>query len=145
LAQRMLMMDSKLTMEQQTDPELKLMYGAQQKHALLDTVWELMGVKDATPYLVPPDSPQYQQAQQQAQQAQQQQQMQAMQQAQQAEQFQRGLLQSNDRREWKKVEFDMTDKVSDNLLNEEKFDWQKWVDSSELRLEKEQKRGVSVG
>ena len=141
MAQRMLMMDSKLTMEKQTDPSLGLMYGAKQKHALLDMVWELMGVKDATPYLVPPDSQEYQQAVQAQQQAQQQQQQIAMQ----KEKFQIDMVKSADSREWKKLEGDQVNTLADNLLEEEKFDWQKFVDTQEIQIEKTQERGASVG
>ena len=55
------------------DEDLKPLYGAKQKHAMYDTIFELMGVKDSTKFLASPESPEYQQfLQAQGQEAQQQ-------------------------------------------------------------------------
>jgi len=55
------------------DPSMAPLYGLKQKHALWDTIYELMGIKDSTRFLASPDSPevrqQFQRAQQQAAQA----------------------------------------------------------------------------
>lgn len=47
------------------DPTMAPLYGLAQKHALLDSVFDAMGVSDSTPYMQRPDSPQVQQAVQQ--------------------------------------------------------------------------------
>jgi hypothetical protein len=143
----------------QQDPQLNMLYGVQQKHALMDAAFDAMGVSDTTPFMGRPDSPEFQQQMQQ---------QQAMAQEQQQKQdqllgLQIGLAQSADRRAWEEFKWNQTNDMADNNLNEDKFqhdvsvdrskesrEWaqlrhDKDVDKEELKIEKEQKRPASVG
>lgn len=83
-----------LTMHQliSADPLLSQLYGIQQRHAVIDEVFEAMGISDTTKYLMRPDSPEFRQQQQIQEQMQQAQQMQAMQMAQMQAQMQQMML-----------------------------------------------------
>lgn len=133
---------------QSQDPQMQTMYGPQQRHALMDDIYERMGVEDSSPYLMRPDSPEYQQAM-----AQQQQQMAMMQQMQQQmAQMQAMLAQSADQRAWyeaqvqagaKQVETSV--RVAAQELDEDEFEHKKRVDAAEISIEREQKRAANVG
>ena len=122
------------------DEDMKPLYRVEQKHRLYDTVYELMGVKDATPFLDTPNSPQYQQYQQQAQQEAQMAQQQAMEQI----EFQKNAILDNSRREWTRLDNTIMDTVEDNELNERKHDLDEFKVLGELKLEEEQERAVSI-
>ena len=119
-----------------------------QRHAFYDTVYELMGIDDATPYLMSPQSPEYQQAmQQQSQQAQM-----AQQQAQMVQETQLESLNQQVQQGWAALNNKIMDTAHDNQLDDQKHEWQKYVDfenlqiqEEELEIEEEQKRGVSIG
>lgn len=137
MAQTLLMMHS----VQNQDPQMALLYGIPQKHALFDMVYDAIGVDDTTRLLERPDSPQFAQKMQQMSQQNQQQQQYQMQ----RDQQQIGLMQSADEREWEKLRTDQTDKMADNLLNEEKQEHDEAIDWAELSLERSQDRQVKVG
>jgi hypothetical protein len=129
------------------DPSMGVMYGPQQKHAQLDMIYDLMGISDTTKLLMTPNSPEYQQAQQQqAQQAQveQQKQDQLMAAQLQTNQTQNQVAQSGDQRAWEELGWKRTNDMADNLLNEEKHEWDVDRDTQELQIEREQKRPVSA-
>lgn len=130
------------------DEDMKISYGAEQKHAMFDVIFETIGVHDTTRFMLAPQSPEYQQkVQQRQQQMQMMQQMQARQQ--QAQEMMLGAqlqgLQSQDRREWEKFNWDRTNDMQDNTREDEKLDHQKVIDFAELQIERQQKRGAEVG
>lgn len=73
-AQKLMVMHQAIQM----DPVLSQLYGIKERHALMDDVFENIGVQDTTRYLMRPESPEFQQMQMQKQQMEQQ--MQQMQQ-----------------------------------------------------------------
>jgi hypothetical protein len=141
------------------DPDLAAMYGAPQKHALIDSIFEALGVSDSTPYLMRPDSPEYMQKQMEA--NQQQQQVQALQM--QAAGMQLQLAQSQDRREWEKLRWDQTTEMDRATREIEELDHKKFVgqeqvalgwsehyhkmevDAAEIEIERTQRRQADVG
>ena len=140
------------------DPTLMLGYGYAQKHAMIDDIFDHMGVTDTSRYLLAPDSEEYQkkqqfQAQQQksnaAAQQKQQQMMQAMQQQQlkmelDDQQFEHWLKKSKDGREWLETQVSNANIATDNLREDEKLEWDKFTDVLEFNLEKEQKRPAAI-
>ena len=106
-AQKLMTMHQVLTMAP-TGPNP--LYGLQQQHALFDEVFDAMGISDTTPFLMRPDSPEFQQMQQ----AQQEQQMAQMQMAQQAQQFQMQLQEQQIAQGWASINNSMMDKMEDN-------------------------------
>jgi hypothetical protein len=129
------------------DPSMGVMYGPAQKHAQLDMIYDLMGISDTTKLLMTPNSPEYQQAQQQqAQQAQMQQQKQDQLMAAQLQtnQTQNQVATSGDQRAWEELGWKRTNDMADNLLNEEKHEWDIDRETQELQIEREQKRPVSA-
>ena len=143
MAQQLLMLNTMLSQ----DPQMALSYGMPQKHALYDMVFDLIGISDTSNLMLPPQSQQFQQAAQA-----QQQQMQQAQQKQdqllgfqlQTTQQQIGLAQSADRREWQKFQWNQTQDVVDNTLDQDKQDWTEDKEQQELDIEREQKRAVAV-
>lgn len=144
MAQQLLTMNGMISQ----DPDMKLSYGVEQKHALYDAVYELIGISDSTPFLLAPSDPKYQQAGMQ-----QQQEMTQLQQkndmieglALKEKQLGMQLAQSTDRREWEKFQWDQTDDMADNNLDSRKQDWDEKRDVAEYSLEKEQGRAASIG
>ncbi len=139
-AQTLLMMDAQLLQKRQVDPVWGVMYSAKEQHALMDDVFDALGVVDTSGYMKRPDSPEVAQALQQMQAQQQAMQQQMAQQS----QVQFGMMQSMDQREWfraqtdaGKLQLDATDKAADNIREDDKFEHQKVVDLEELRLERE--------
>lgn len=86
------------------------LYGMAQQHALMDEVFDAMGISDTTPFLMRPDSPEF--AQMQEQQAQQAQQAQMMEQ--QMAQFQMQLQEQQIQQGWAAINNSMMDKMEDN-------------------------------
>lgn len=130
------------------DPMLASMYGPIQRHNLMADVFNAMGMPDTSQYLINPRSPEYQQ-------------MMQMQKAQQDKmmelqmgelQFDKWLKQSKEGRDWYKaqldgikVQVDTADKATDNVREDDKFEWQKKMDVREIELEEEQQRAVAIG
>ena len=142
-AQQLMMIHSTLTQ----DPTMGVMYGPQQKHAQLDMIYDLLGISDTTKLLLPPGSPEYQQAsQQQAQQAQvaQQKQDQVMAAQLMSVQTQNQVAMSGDQRAWAETQWNRTNDMADNMLNEEKHEWDIERETQELQIERQQKRPVSA-
>jgi hypothetical protein len=154
-AQMLLMMHQTMM----ADPELATIYHVPQKHALMDAVFDALGVSDSTPYMMRPDSEEYRQAMQQQQQM-------AMEEKQKADellQLQAGLAQSADRRGWDELEWKKTQDMDKSNLEERKLEETKranavdeeykWaslaqknmVNQQEIELEAKQKRAVGVG
>lgn len=141
------------------DPELATVYRVQQKHALMDAVFDSFGVSDSTPYMMRPDSEGYQKQMQE----QQQKVEERTKEQDDLVKLKAQLEQSKDRREWEKQEWDKTqdmDKANreqaqlDNTVrtDREKLDlgWAELqqkalVEQQEVQLENEQKRAVGVG
>ena len=133
---------------QSQDPEMAVMYGPTQRHALYDAVYELIGVYDSTQFLMSPTSPEYAQAmqQQQAQQQQMQQEAQEQKMLQQEQlKIQAQNLKDQSDLQWSMANNKIMDTLHDNQLDDRKFIHEVRIDNEELALEAEQDRGVSVG
>lgn len=105
-AQKLMTMHQMLAM----DPVAGELYGLSQRHAMLDDVFDALGVSDTSAYMMRPDSPEFQQMQQQNQQMQQQ--MQQMEQ--QMQQFQMQLQEQTVAQGWAHINNSMMDKMEDN-------------------------------
>ena len=137
------------------DPALGMLFGTEEKHAMLDDIFDLQGVGDTSRYMKQPDSPEVQQMmqQQQAQAAEQAQYQQAM------IAMQAQLAMNADERENRKVEADLLNTASDNMREDEKersdnywkmraqeLDEREFsLKERELALEAKQDRGVRLG
>jgi hypothetical protein len=130
------------------DPELSILYGLEQRHALMDEVFELMGRTDTSRFMMQPDDPRVQQAlMQRSQMAQRQQQMQEM-----------GIaaeLQAREREEARKdreSDAKLLDMASDNSRADDKLEADNFFRGADLALkraevgiEAEQNRPVKIG
>jgi hypothetical protein len=120
------------------DPSMGQIYSTVQKHALFDHIFDLLGVKNTTSFMMSPNSPEYQQMmqqQQQQQQAEMQEQMvmQELQKDMMANQSDLAASQAEALRT--NAQVNMTDKLFDNTLNEAELDHKKFVDVEKLRLD----------
>lgn len=129
-AQQLLMMHGMMA----NDPQLAMLYGVAQKHALMDDVFDALGVADTTKYMLRPDSPEFAQQAQQQQQQMQQQQQQQMQLI--AEQLR--LANSADQREWQKFEWDVTNDMADNLREDNELEHKIDIENAELQIDRRQ-------
>lgn len=121
------------------DQGLGLVFGAKQRHGVLDEVFELLGYKDSSPFVLSPESDAFVTAQQQMQQ-------QAMQQAQQQnalqlEQFK--LLWDEQKRKWQdtrisqgRLLLDATDKAADNRLQRSALDEKRVHNAATVDIER---------
>jgi hypothetical protein len=123
------------------DPMLAPLFGMQQRHAMMDEIFDAFGVGDSSQFLGRPDDPQLQQQMQ----VQQQQQMQMAQRQMAIEDTQINLAKSADRRAWQELDMKVTDTMADNLREDEKLEHEKEVDQEELEIERSQQRQVAVG
>ncbi len=130
------------------DPAMQPLFGLEEKHALMDDVFDLMGVGDTSRYMKQPSDPRVQQ-QIQTQQLMQQQMMAFQMQL--AQQQQQRETRKEDREDFK-VELEALDKGSDNLRDDDKLDLERYIkteqlkiDRAELELERRQQRPVAVG
>ena len=136
------------------DPQLAQLYGLPQRHKLMDQVFEAIGIADSAPYLMRPDSPEFQQQMQQTiAEAEERKQIEAM-----TFGMQSKLQISADQREWKRLELagqqvqvETANKMFDNELDEDKFTHSRVIDfmdqrrkAEELEIEKKQNRPVAV-
>jgi hypothetical protein len=144
MAKQMIMLHQLKSQDEGIGP----MYGPEQRHAFYDAVYEMIGIEDATPYIMSPQSPQYQQAMQsQAEQAKMQHAM-----AMQVQNTQLESLNQQVQQGWAALNNKIMDTVHDNDLDDQKQKWQQYVDfeklqldQEELEIEEEQQRGVSIG
>jgi hypothetical protein len=111
-----------------------------------------MGIDDATPYIMNPQSQQYQQMMQQQQQQAQQQQQHQMQMQMDVQDTQLESLNQQVQQGWAALNNKIMDTAHDNMLDDKKQEWQQYIDfenlelkEEELELEEEQQRGVSIG
>lgn len=139
---------------QAADPQLQMMFGAPQKHAMLDDVYDLMGWGDSTRYMLQPDDPKVlEQIQMQMQQTQ------ALQQQEQAmTDLQVQLLQKEDQRadletqlkvaQQQLEEQDMLlkqlDVAADNQREDDKFELERWKTEHEIQIEHQQERPAAI-
>lgn len=136
MSMKLLGMDSRLSQ----DPKMGVLYGLKQKHALYDTVFELMGVKDSTKFMASPDDPAVQQQMMQMQQQMRQQQMKQDQIIMANMEFQA----DQNAREWAKVNNDIMDDMFDNQLNMKEFRQDTWFKHQELDIERSQQRAATI-
>lgn len=121
------------------DPVLGVLYGLEQRHALVNDALNSLGIASTARYMRRPNDPQVAQAMQaQAAQAEQQARLAADQLA-----FNKWMVQSSEGRLWEmvniergKMQIDATDKAADNMRADEKLDHEKVVDMSKLIMEK---------
>lgn len=102
---------------QTNDPQLSQLYGLQQRHALMDDVYEALGIADSTRYMQRPDSPEFMQQVQQ-QQALEQQQAQALEATQQRIM---SIEEDKNAYNWAKIRDEALDKMEDNQREDEKL------------------------
>ena len=139
MAQQLLMMHSIMSQDQ----TMAMCYGVPQKHALLDTVFELMGVSDTSSLMLSPNDPQYQmQAQQQAQMSQQQMmQQQEKEAAMLGAQIQHLAAQTENLgadNQLKLAEFDWqrTNEMADNLRADEELEHNMMIDQEKVEIDR---------
>jgi hypothetical protein len=139
MAQQLLMMHSIMGQ----DPTMAMCYGVPQKHALLDTVFELMGVSDTSSIMLSPNDPQYQmQVQQQAQMSQQQMMMQQQKEAAMlGAQIQNLNAQTENigaDNQLKLAEFDWkrTNEMADNLRADEELEHNMVIDQENVEIDR---------
>jgi hypothetical protein len=106
-AQKLMTMHQMLSM----DPVAGELYGITQRHALLDDVFDALGVSDTSSFMMRPDSEEFQMMQQQNQAMQEQ--MRAMEQ--QMAQFQMQLQEQQIAQGWAAINNSMMDKMEDNV------------------------------
>lgn len=137
MAQKLLQMNGLISQ----DEDMKALYTIKHKHALFDTVYELLGVKDSTKFLGSPESPEYKNySKAMGQKAQEQEMIQK-----QVMGTQLKLATSADKREWDKFNWTRTNDMSDNLREDDKLAWDKSKGQQELDIERTQKRAASIG
>lgn len=144
MAKQMLLMHN----VQAADEELKPLYGVNQRHAMMDTIYELIGIVDSTPFLAPPEGEQMQQHKQ-GQQQQFQMVMQDKKNAEMAqqrqEQFQQWVISQQLEQGWAQQNNKMLDTEEDNDLAREQYETDTYFRGQELELEAEQERPVATG
>ncbi len=131
-----------------SDPQMALLYGMEERHALFDEVFDLMGRPDTNRFMKQPDDPQVQQAI-----ATNQQMMQALQEVQQ--QLAAAENQRKEREEQRKdreLDLKMLDTASDNARKDEELEADVFFRGAdlnlkrrELGLEAQQNRAVRIG
>ena len=127
------------------DPVMMEIYGVTQRHALFDHIFDLMGVKNTTAFMMSPQSPEFQQMQQQKQQQQQMQMQEQMVQSELQKQLlaaQATALELQGQAAITKAQVDQSDKMFDNVLAEEKLDHDKFVDIEKLEIERKKASGI---
>ena len=126
---------------------MQMTYGVAQKHALLDAVFELMGVSDTSKIMLAPSDPQFQQ-QAQAQ-AQQQQQMQMEQQQKENAMIgaqvqhlnaQTQNLDVDNKMSLAEFEWKRTNEMADNLRSDEELEHNKVIDQERVAIERTKAR-----
>jgi hypothetical protein len=127
---KLLAVDARMT----ADPTLQPLYGLKQKHALWDTIYELMGIKDSTRFLASPDSPEVQQALQ----TMQQQAAQAAERAAKLEGFQSQAIKDQLDLGWATLNNKILDTRHDNDLEDKQFLVDTMFRGRELRLDQMQ-------
>ena len=122
------------------DPVAGQLYGVSQRHALFDQMFDLLGVDDASRFMMTPGSEEFMQSMQQ----QQQQLMMQQQQIQQQQMLQQQLMQSADQREWERVKMDnsktqmeLMDTAADNSREDERLSHTKVYDFAKLGVERD--------
>jgi hypothetical protein len=120
-----------------SDPELKPLYGAKEKYALMSEVFDLLGQPN---WLAAPDDPEVQQRVMQAQARQKGDE--DFQKALVARQF--GIKEAEVELKREKLGLDAAVAADKQDLDEAEFEWQKKVDVAEFSLEKSQKRPVGL-
>lgn len=121
------------------DPQFGVLYGLEQRHALLNDALAALGVTSSARYMLRPNDQKVVAAlQAQAQQADQQAKLAADQLA-----FNKWMVQSSEGRLWElvniernKMQVDATDKAADNMRADDELDHKKVVDMSKLLLDK---------
>ena len=148
MAKQMIMLHQLKSQDEGIGP----MYGPEQRHAFYDAVYEMIGIEDATPYIMNPQSQEYQQMMQAQQQQAQQQAQHQMQMQMQAQETQLESLNQQVQQGWAALNNKVMDTVHDNALDDKKQEWQQYMDfenlqlaEEELEIEEDQERGVSIG
>lgn len=121
------------------DPQMAMIYGAAQRHALFDKVFDLMGMRNTAALMMAPNSPEYQQMQQMQQIQQQEQEIEAKTQQELQKQTQAAQIAALEAQAQSLImqsQSNMTDKMFDNQLDAEEFEHKKFVDIERLEIER---------
>lgn len=130
------------------DPELQMLYTADKRFQLFSDVFDAHGYSDASTYMKSPADPQVKQmAQMRSQMAQMQQKM---------ERMEKQMEESELMRKWTETKLKVSDTASDNMRDDDKFQFERYqwrkefeeekrMNDAEIEIEKAQNRGVAVG
>jgi hypothetical protein len=138
---------SQLTMMHQTmmqDPSMADIYGVMQKHALFDKIFDLVGIKNTSQYMISPQSPEFaQMAQQKEAQA-----MEQLRQSTEQLELQKQLtaaqisgIQQTAQSALMKAQTDLTDRMFDNNMDVQKFEHEQMVDIEKLSIDRKKVAG----
>jgi hypothetical protein len=126
------------------DPSVADIYGVTQKHALFDKIFDLMGIKNTSQYMISPQSPEFAQM---AQQKQAQSQEQLRQSTEQLE-LQKALtaaqiagIEQTAQAQLMKAQTDLTDRMFDNNMDVQKFEHEQFVDIEKLNIDRKKVAG----
>ena len=126
------------------DPSLADIYGVTQKHALLDKIFDLTGIKNTSQYMVSPQSPEFAQMSQQKQA----QSMEQLRQSTEQLELQKALtaaqitgIEQTAQASLMKAQTDLTDRMFDNNMDVQKFEHEQFVDIEKLDID----RGKAAG
>jgi hypothetical protein len=126
------------------DPSIADIYGVTQKHALFDKIFDLMGIKNTSQYMISPQSPEFAQM---AQQKQAQSQEQLRQSTEQLE-LQKALtaaqiagIEQTAQAQLMKAQTDLTDRMFDNNMDVQKFEHEQFVDIEKLNIDRQKVAG----
>jgi hypothetical protein len=133
---------SQLTMMHSTmmqDPSMADIYGVMQKHALFDKIFDLVGIKNTSQYMISPQSPEFaQMAKQKEAQA-----MEQLRQSTEQLELQKQLtaaqitgIQQTAQSALMKAQTDLTDRMFDNNMDVQKFEHEQMVDIEKLNIDR---------
>jgi hypothetical protein len=126
------------------DPSLADIYGVTQKHALLDKIFDLTGIKNTSQYMISPQSPEFAQMSEQKQA----QSMEQLRQSTEQLELQKALtaaqitgIEQTAQASLMKAQTDLTDRMFDNNMDVQKFEHEQFVDIEKLDID----RGKAAG
>ena len=137
-----LMMLHNTMMQDQTMADI---YGVPQKHALFDKIFDLMGVKNTSQYMISPQSPEFAQMSQQKQA----QSMEQLRQSTEQLELQKALtaaqitgIEQTAQASLMKAQTDLTDRMFDNNMDVQKFEHDQFVDIEKLGIDRAKAAGA---
>ena len=126
------------------DPSMQDIYGVTQKHALFDKIFDLMGIKNTSQYMMSPQSPEFAQMAQQKEAMSQEQLRQSTEQL----ELQKALtaaqiagIEQTAQAQLMKAQTDLTDRMFDNNMDVQKFEHEQFVDIEKLNIDRKKVAG----